>query len=349
MIDWGPNKVNRLSELANDVEGYSESQIAKIMSEEFGEFFTRDAVHNKISRLENQTLLLDKPRPEMPYFSKYEDVIKGEAPLKNFEFDGPCVEFLKERLKILHLGDLHIPFQVDEQIQTAVNRNKTADIAVTVEVSDCYSISRFNKNLSVPLELEIDYVLRYFEFLNETFPLTLVLSGNHQRRISREIMKSLHPSLLFLMDGDIMTKLAKPFERVTVCSSPILQINDAIFTHSETFSKVDLKAAVNVYQLIQEWKDVLSLRDYRLILQSHTHMLGATYRGGHCKLIESGCLCHVPDYAVQRFYSKPQTNGYVVVVQKDGVTDFNLTREYMFDVPPYKANWNPVGGYYLNV
>lgn len=348
MIDWQQNKVNRLSELANDPEDYSESQIAKIMSEEFDELFSRDAVHNKLSRLEYQTTLIDKPRPEMPYFSKYEEIIKGDEVPKNFELEGPCVEILKEKLKILHLGDLHIPFQVDEQIQTAVNRNRTADIAVTVEVSDCYSISRFNKNLSIPLELEIDYVLRYFEFLNETFPLTLVLSGNHQKRVSREIMKKIHPSLLFLMDGDLMSKLAKPFERVVVCSSPILQINDAIFTHSETFSKVDLKAAVNVYQLIQEWKDVLSLRDYRLILQSHTHMLGTTYRGGHCKLMESGCLCYVPDYAIQGFYSKPQTNGYVVVIQKDGVTDFNLTREYMFDVPAYKANYNPIGGYCLD-
>ena len=36
MIDWAPIKVNRLSELDNDVEGYSESQIAKIISDEFG-------------------------------------------------------------------------------------------------------------------------------------------------------------------------------------------------------------------------------------------------------------------------------------------------------------------------
>lgn len=349
MIDWAQDKVNRLLELFNDPEEYSESQIARIMSEEFDEMFTRDAVHNKLSRLDSQTTLIDKPRPEMPYFAKYEDMIIGEGLPKTVEFDGPYIELLKDRLKILHLGDLHIPFQVDEQIQIATNRNRTADLVVTVEVSDCYSISRFNKNLSVPLEFEIDHVLRYFEFLSETFPLTIVISGNHHNRISKELTKKLHPSLLFLMDGNLLSKLAKPFDNVVVCNTPLLQVNDAIFTHSETFSKVDMKAAVNVYQLIQEWKDVLSLKHYRLILQSHTHMLGTTYRGRHCKLIESGCLCHVPDYSVQGFYSKPQTNGYVVVVQRDGITDFNLTREYMFDVPTYKANWNPMGAYSLDV
>jgi hypothetical protein len=285
----------------------------------------------------------------MPYFSKYEAIIKGDSVPKVFEFEGPYVEFLKDRLKILHLGDPHIPFQIDDQIQTAVNRNKTADLVVTVEVADCYSISRFNKNMSVPLEFEIDHILRYFEFLNETFPLAIVLAGNHQKRIAKELMKKLNPSLLFLMDGDLMSKLAKPFGKVVVCNTPILQINDAIFTHAEAFSRVDLKAGINVYQMIQEWKDVLSLRDYRCIIQSHTHMLGSTYRGGHCKIMESGCLCYIPDYAVEGFYSKPQTNGYIVVIQKEGVTDMNLTREYTFGSPAYKANFNPVGGYVLNV
>lgn len=349
MIDWEPRKVNRLSELANDPEGYSGNQIAKIMSDEFGEIFTRDAVHNKLNRLEAQTVLLDKPCPEMPYFSKYEDIIKGEELPKVFEFEGPYVEFLRDRLKILHLGDPHIPFQIDEQIQTAANRNKTADVVVTAEVADCYSISRFNKNLSIPLEFEIDYILRYFEFLNETFPLTIVLAGNHQKRITKELTSKLHPSLLFLMDGDLMSKLAKPFERISVCHTPILQINDAIFTHAETFSKVDMKAGINVYQMIQEWKEVLNLQTYRCIVQSHTHMLGVTYRGGHCKIIESGCLCSVPDYAVDKFYSKPQTNGYVVIVQKDGITDMNLTREYTFGSPTYKPGWNPIGGYGLEM
>lgn len=348
-IDWTPEKVNRLSELASDPEEYSENKIAEKMSDEFSELFSRDAVHNKLNRLEEQTALVDKPRPEMPYFSKYEDIINGVEVPKVFEFEGPCISLPKDRLKILHLGDLHIPFQVDEQIQTAVNRNRTADLAITVEVSDCYSISRFNKNLSIPLELEIDYVLRYFEFMNETFPLTLVLAGNHQKRIAKDLMKNLHPSLLFLMDGDLMNKLAKPFERVVVCKTPIIQVNDALFTHAECFSKVDMKAAVSVYQLMGEWKEVLELNPYSCIVQSHTHMLGATYRGGHCKIMESGCLCHVPDYAVQAFYSKPQTNGYLVLVQKEGKTDFNLTREYTFGSPPYVPNFNPLGRYGLNV
>ena len=347
MIDWTQQKMNRLSELKNDPEGYSENDIAEIMTKEFGEFYSRDAIHNKFHRLDNKPTLIEKPRPEMPYFSKYEELIKGEALPKVFDFYGPYVEISKEKLKVLHLSDTHIPFQIDEQIQTAINRNKTADVVVAVEVSDCYSISRFNKNYSIPLEFEIDYVLRYFEYLNETFPVVLVLAGNHQKRISKELMKRIHPSLLFLMESDLIETLAKPFSHIIICKTPILQINDTIFTHAETISKVDLKASVNVYQMIQEWKDVLDLKDYSCIIQSHTHMLGTTYRGGQCKIMESGCLCYIPDYSIDGFYSKPQTNGYIVIVQKFGVTDMNLTREYTFGTPVYEPNFNPVGGYML--
>jgi hypothetical protein len=94
---------------------------------------------------------------------------------------------------------------------------------------------------------------------------------------------------------------------------------------------------------LNEWKETLGLENFRFVVQAHTHMLGSTYRGGSFKIIEAGCLCRVPDYAVQGFYSKPQTNGYVVVIQKNGKTDFNLTREYCFDTQRYVPQWSPLG------
>ena len=338
MIDWIFDKSRRLTELVCDPERYSESQIAKIMTDEFGEEFTRDAVHNKILRLSVRSLL-DRPIPDrMPYYSVHKDIIEGDDELEKVLELKPnqmYLEIPKNNLKILHLGDPHIPFQNDEQIQTAMNRNASADIVVTTEVIDCYSISRFNKNLSIPFEVEIDAAVRYFETLSENFPLSIVTSGNHDKRIDKAFMKGVPPALLWLVKGSILKLLAKPFPNVIVSETPVLQINDAVFAHAEFFSKVDLKAAMNVRSFLTEWKDTLDLRDFRLVIQSHTHMVGATYRSGNLKVMESGCLCKVPDYSVMGFYSKPQTNGYVVIVQRDGVTDFNLTREYVFPTEKY--------------
>jgi len=341
-IDWTFDKSRRLTELVCDLERYSESQIAKIMTDEFEEEFSRDSVHNKILRLSVRSLL-DKPIPDrMPYYTNYKDIIEGteEEPEKIFELKSNqmYIEILKENLKILHLGDPHIPFQNDKQIQIAMNRNASADVVVTTEIIDCYSISRFNKNLSVPFEVEIDNAVRYLEALSENFPLVIITSGNHDKRIDKAFMKGVPPSLLWLVKGSILKLLAKPFPNVVVSETPVLQINDAIFAHAEFFSKVDLKAAMNVRGFLSEWKETLDLRDFRLVIESHTHMVGATYRSGNLKVMESGCLCKVPDYAVLGFYSKPQTNGYVVVVQKDGITDFNLTREFVFPTEKYTPN-----------
>jgi hypothetical protein len=347
-IEWTSDKVKRLLELLSDPNNFSESDIANTLSEEFKEVFSRDAVHNKKLRVQVDGVgdnLVSKPIPEMPYWSKYKDIIMGDALPKNVELlDKQCSMIVdKDNLKILHLGDLHIPFQLDEQVQLAANRNRTADIVLSTEISDFYSLSRFNKNLDIPLEREIDEVLRYYEFLNETFPLSIIMAGNHSKRVVREFMKVVNPSLFFLINSNMLNILAKPFPRVVTTPSVLFQINDAIFTHYETFSRTDMKSAVNVYQVVNEWKEVLGLLDYRCIVQSHTHMMGTSYRHD-CKIMESGCLCTVPDYAVQGFYSKPQSNGYVVVVQKDGKTDFNLTREYVFPTPKYIASFNPTGG-----
>jgi hypothetical protein len=345
MIDWNYDKSKRLTELVCDVEHYSESQIAKILTSEFDEEFTRDAVHNKIIRLSLRSLL-DRPVPNiMPYYTKHKDIIEDDAVLDKIcalEPNQMYIEIPKNNLKILHLGDPHIPFQNDEQIQVAINRHAAADVVVTTELLDCYSLSRFNKNLSVPFEIEVDGAVRYLETLSENFPFVIVMSGNHDRRIDKTFMRGIPPSLLWLVKGSILDMLAKPFPNVIVADSPLIQINDVIFAHAEQFSKIDLKVGVNVRSFLNEWKTTLGLRDFRLVIESHTHMMGATYRGGDLKIMESGCLCKVPQYAVAGFYSKPQTNGYIVIVQKNGCTDFNLTREYVFPTEKYVPD-SPTG------
>ena len=238
MIDWSFAKSKRLTELVCAPEQYSESQIAKIMTTEFNEEFSRDAVHNKILRLDARTLL-DKPVTEiMPYYSKYKTTIESEdTPAKMFDVNPKqvCFEFPSERLKILHLGDPHIPFQNDDQIQLAMNRNAAADLVVTTEVIDCYSLSRFNKNLDIPFAVEIDNAVRYLEALSESFPLVFVMSGNHDKRIDKTFMKGVPTSLLLLVKGSILRMLAKPFANVIVMDSSILQINDAVFTMLNSF------------------------------------------------------------------------------------------------------------------
>ena len=51
MIEWDKAKENRLEQLVSDEVRHSEYKIASIMTEEFGEEISRNAVHNKMKRL----------------------------------------------------------------------------------------------------------------------------------------------------------------------------------------------------------------------------------------------------------------------------------------------------------
>lgn len=51
MIDWDRQKEERLAQLISDEVRHSEYKIASIMTEEFGEDISRNAVHNKMRRL----------------------------------------------------------------------------------------------------------------------------------------------------------------------------------------------------------------------------------------------------------------------------------------------------------
>lgn len=345
MINWDSAITDRLLILRK--EGLSESQIADKLSKEYNVFVTRDAVHNKLTRYNEAKDGLKKRQVVniMPYYSKYIDMIEGdtEGPQKKIDYDGGTVFKLnKKNLKILYLGDLHIPFQIDEQVEEAVNENINADIVVTNEVMDCYAISRFRKSLSIPMETEIDRTVRYFEYLNSTFDLAIVFGGNHELRVHRKFQEGIPTPLMWMIKDNMLRLLAKPFPNVIVVDGLCVQINDCLFAHMESFSKVDLKSAVNAYNFFQEWKTTLNLDDFRCVVQGHTHMCGASYRAGNFKIIEGGCLCNVPDYAVEKMYSKPQTNGYVVVRQVDGVTDFNNTREFVFEGTSYVPYFNPI-------
>jgi len=66
MIDWTQPKVSKLVSLHADEQRFSESKIAEMMTNEFSENFSRDAVHNKITRL--MTTLTEKKEAKILVF-----------------------------------------------------------------------------------------------------------------------------------------------------------------------------------------------------------------------------------------------------------------------------------------
>ena len=310
---------SRELELSGD---YSESEIAAIISDELGIDVSRNVVHGRIYRSKRSSGLELKPRPSMPYFDKYAPYfLKEVLPEPKVMYD-----FSRGPLKILVLNDLHSPWQKQEALEQAVVENKSADVLITSEITDLYSLTSFAKYQHVSFETEVEEIVRLFEFFSETFPVTYVVSCGHDQRLPRYVLSKIKTDLLFLVDTDLMAMLARPFSNIVTIPENYYQVGDAVFSHLEIHSSViPMRSAVKSHAWFQGWKAHLNIEPYRLLVQAHSHHSGLVNLPD-VQLVESGCLQSIPKWVLRKSPSLPWTWGWVVVYQNDGVTNLNETR-----------------------
>ena len=312
---------SRALELAA-IGNYSEAEMASILTEETGIEVSRNVVHGRVYRHKVTSGLEEKPRTYLPYFSKYEPLLRGEAlPPAKIEYD-----YSSGPLKILVLNDLHTPFQHEEAIEEALVQNKSPDIVVTSEVSDMYSVTSFAKYQHVSFEQEVEEIIRWFEYLSENYPLTIAISGGHEMRLPRYILSRIKSEMLFLVETDILKVLARPFSNIIVTENPWYQINDAIFTHINRHSTtIPMRSVDKVHEWLQAWKSHLDITDYRLLVQAHSHHSGLVNLPT-VQLVETGCLQRIPEWVIYKAPTLPWTHGWCVAYQNNGVTDLNSTQ-----------------------
>jgi hypothetical protein len=72
--------------------------------------------------------------------------------------------------------------------------------------------------------------------------------------------------------------------------------------------------------------------DWRVVIQAHTHQLGMFPFSSDRLLVECGCLCQTPGYAVSaRVGGRPQRRGYVTFDLVAGRCDVNSMRLQWLD------------------
>jgi len=299
----------------------SESEIATVLSDETELDISRNVVHGRIYRNKSVSKLGDKPHLIMPYFSKYADYYNGKlSPVEKVDYD-----YSSGPLKILVLNDLHVPFQHEAALEQALSNNRSADIVITSEVADMYSLTSFAKYQHVPFDFEVEEIIRWFEFLNENFPATYVLHAGHDRRLSRYVLSRIRSDLLFLVETDLLDLLARPFSNVVVVPDIKYSINDAIFTHFDISSSIPMRSAIRAHEWLREWKEHFDIPPYKLLVQAHTHKSGIINLPG-VQLVESGCFQTVPEWVFRKFPTQSWVHGYCVVFQNDGTTNLDGTR-----------------------
>lgn len=292
------------------------------------ENFTYDAVQGRIYRLCKRRMVSDKPPSGLPYLSKYFEYLTGVRPP---EPKNKLMAFAEKKLvKTLFAADMHVPFHDEVAIDKAFSANMDADILVTSELMDCYSLNPFYKEESVSIESELDEALRMLEFINETFPTTFVTEANHDDRIKHQVGKRIPTELLFLCNMDLVETVTRPFPNIIPVPEWWVQLGDVVYTHAPTHSRIDMRAGWNVYQYFVEWGDTLGVKPHNVIVQGHTHYLGSFYRPNK-KIIESGCLCKLMNWVKKRYQARPWVQGYTVVMQENGKAILDLCREHLVE------------------
>jgi predicted phosphodiesterase len=337
-IQWSkhPSLLKRLIEL--DTRGYSAPEIGLIIYKQYPDLIlaspTRDQVKNALVYAKQRLPFLDKKfiPDTMPYYNKYIKQIRGDDVVaKNTALLSDTLS--SQRRKILVIADIHVPFTDEGKLQKAVDLHRSADIVVIAgDVMDMYGCSRHRKRMSVPHELEVDRTVRFLEYISETFPMTVVLPGNHDKRPMKKIQDVVPPELFYLFeDNDTLSLLTRPFSNIMFHNDWFYQIGDAVFTHAERSSSIEGRPAVLTadFFLVKGWAKRLKMDPIRVVVQAHTHQVSSVYRED-LKMMECGCLAQVMEYTTDSSaVMRPPMNGCVSLMQYNGLTDFNESREWV--------------------
>lgn len=264
-------------------------------------------------------------------------------------YSGPAKAIARSgRLKIVVVSDIHAPFHDVPALTHIAKAEADADVCVVLgDLGDGYSLSRFVKYETVPYEAELAAITQILERFSETWPLVKLLEGNHDSaRLERRLRDQLPPdfvSAILSMTGGTLSPLvaiAKRLPNVELAGltvgarrvSWMTQIGDAIFCHAEKFSRVPGAALRSIEEWLRDNESHLTLNPWRVVIQAHTHQLAWFPIGADKLLVECGCLCTLPGYALQaKVGGRPQRTGYVTLTQVDGKTDIDSVKVHWLD------------------
>lgn len=291
----------------------------------------------------------DETSPEPAPFTTFEQAWqawKHRLGIAKDRYRGPSTRKVDPaRQRVLVLPDIHAPYHHPQMLADAIEANRSADICVVMgDISDSYALSRFDKTHRAPIDEEIRQVEIILQTLSSTFPEVRIIRGNHDARLERQLTARLNDleflrAIKYMTGGtlDFVQAAARRFPNVQVCGVAasdgqyadwMMVLGDVVLLHAEKFSRVPGSALRSIHEWLADNERMLRLpADWRVVVQAHTHQLGVFPYGSHRLLVECGCLCQTPGYAVSaRVGGRPQRRGYVTFDLVDGKCDVNSVR-----------------------
>lgn len=244
--------------------------------------------------------------------------------------------------KVLMLGDVHIPYQIDGVIDIIKKHsNEISTIIFGGDLVDNEEISVF-KGLGKG-EL-IDEMVECHQFLKEVQDILpnarkILIKGNHEARFDKYLaetdtaLNSLHTSNILqeIVDGfkkaDHKKGTTTFYERLDyeVVDDWWIKYNDSVVCHPSKFSRIQgrvVNDAIDYFVRIGE--------SFTNCMVFHTHKVSMVQNFDKFGF-EVGCTCKPMDYASKsgKLNLTNQCNGYHVAVYKDGKYDINESKQYI--------------------
>lgn len=252
----------------------------------------------------------------------------------------------KSTSKILFISDQHFPYNLPKEVLKDYV-NKVDILIFGGDETDAQSLSNFSKKYRVPFIDEMvgarQMIMDMIDYINPKS--VYFIKGNHNVRFIRYLSDKLTDDLLQLMPEtnldliinngffkyDHMNKTKTYFEplREIYATKNInliydgdwyLQLGDTIFSHPKAFKTGALQTSEKAYLYFLQLG-----KQFECLVTAHTHA-SALGRHGKCVIYESGCLCESAEYNQDGLLSKPHSQGFVYLVQKDNHFNYDLSK-----------------------
>lgn len=273
------------------------------------------------------------------------EVIDYELGVKRMPQPKPPKYQAGDTQRIVVAGDFHAPYHDPAAVAELIanEAGQTDTLIISGDLFDMYSVSRFPKREPITIQQEWASGTALLAQLAAAFPDVLIIHGNHDERVERQLRALLPPELAhaieILSDGNfsIIKQAAKRHSNVRVAhhvadggfSLPwLVQVGDLIVSHAEKYSITPGAALRKIEEALSDFEHVYRLNEWRVLIQAHTHTYSSLIWHSDKYLWEGGCMCLNPQgYQMSaRVGGRSQKQGYITLTQHLGKTDVNSLR-----------------------
>lgn len=199
------------------------------------------------------------------------------------------------------------------------------------------AFSRFRKTYHADPVAEVESVAKVFDMISPAFTVKRVGRSNHTQRFvdfianrteNVDAIEAVKKVWAHYFESVVNSK--KRFEWVDTVS---FQVGQVLMAHYRCYMAIGATTVERVKQHCEAQTQLGFKPPFAIVAQGHTHRLSDNGAKGYpCRLWETGCMCHVPEYALDP--EKPMVcttytiqNGYGRIVwDKNGNIDWPETR-----------------------